>query len=169
MSASAASPTDDRRRERYIATAWPSIARFAVGRLLGRGYAIQEPRWSFVSPGNLLALATSPLGATLYLAKLLPFVCRRYVLTDARIAITNGVTKRPGESLAHDAYDAIEVETLPGQAWYDSADLVFRKDREEVLRLSAVASAEIFRRTIWEARETHRQLRSLLDESPAAA
>lgn len=173
MSGSAESPSTDKlRRSRYIGTAWPSVARFGLARLLGRGYAIDEPRWYFLSPGNLLALATIPIGAALYLAKLAPFLCRRYVLTDTAVMITQGITQRPGKSVAHDDYDSIDVDVLPGQAWFDSADLVFRKSGEEVLRLSAVASAEMFRRTIWETRLSHLQLRSLLDEpqgAPAAA
>lgn len=136
---------------------------------MGRGYAIDSPRWSFLSPGNLLALATVPLGAGLYLAKFLPFVCRRYVLTDVRVGIAHGLGRRLVESVAHDAYDAIDVEILPGQAWYDAGDLVFRSEGKETLRLAAVASAGMFRRTIWETRQSHCQLQPLLDASPAAA
>lgn len=166
MSGSAESPsTDKRRRGRYVATAWPSVSRFAVARLLGRGYAVDEPRWYFLSPGNLLALLTIPVAAALYLLKLAPFVCRRYVLTDSVVVVTQGIMQRAAESVAHDAYDAIDVEILPGQAWYDAGDLVFRRNGEQVLRLAAVASPEMFRRTIWEVRESRRQLQSLLDGS----
>lgn len=173
MSGSAESTaTDQRRRERYVATAWPSVARFAFARWLGRGYAVDRPRWSFVSPGNLLALATVPLGAGLYLAKFLPFVSRRYVLSDRRVGVAHGLRQRLVESVAHDAYDAIEVEILSGQAWYDAGDLVFRRDGRPVLRLASVVSPEMFRRTIWETRQAHLLLRPLLDDrqdAPAAA
>lgn len=170
MSGSADSPATDKLREgRYIATAWPSIARFALARLLGRGYAVDEPRWLFVAPGNLLALATIPVGAALYFLKLAPFVCRRYVLTDSDVVVANGITQRPGRSVSHDAYDSIDVEVLPGQAWYDSGDLVFRSAGDEVLRLAAVAGPETFRRTVWEARQSRFLLRALLDDPQDAS
>jgi hypothetical protein len=71
--------------------------------------------------------------------------------------------------VAHDAYDAIDVEILPGQAWYDAGDLVFRRNGEGILRLVAVASPAIFRRTVWEARQSYLQLLPLLDESQDAS
>ncbi len=51
------------------------------------------------------------------------------------------------KSIHLDRFDSIEVEVLPGQAWYHAGDLVFRDGGTETFRLSGVSRPETFRAT----------------------
>ncbi len=55
-----------------VMTVWPSITRFPLGRTLGKLYSIKFPDVYIFRLGNLIALATAPVGALLYLFRLLP-------------------------------------------------------------------------------------------------
>ncbi len=96
--------------EATIMTVWPSLAATAVGRALGRLYAIRvgRPPWTL---GHLIALLTAPLAAGLYfgrfaatvtvgLLQLIPKIggvfksptdVQRYVLTNRRVVVRTGL------------------------------------------------------------------------------
>lgn len=127
------------------ATCWPTIAAHPLGRLVGRLAAIPlgiRP----LTLGNLLALATIPVSLAVFAWQLMPYVCRRYTLTDRRIVIRKGLSGAPGPAIGLDEFDTIDVEVLPGQAWFHAGELVFRRGPDGVFRLSGVSRPEIFRR-----------------------
>ena len=123
---------------------WPSVCVYAVGRWLGRLYAID---WGFYifRVGNLIALLTAPLGALLYLSKLAPFVGIRYRLTNQRLVVERGIKAVEERSISLDRFDAIEVDVRPGQAWFAAGDLVFFKGTVETFRLESVSRPQAFR------------------------
>jgi hypothetical protein len=126
------------------ATCWPTIAAHPLGRLVGRLAAIplgMRP----LTLGNLLALATIPLSLAVFAWQLMPYLCRRYTLTSRRVVIRKGFSAVPGPAIGLDEFDTIDVEVLPGQAWFHAGELVFRRGPDEVFRLSGVSRPEIFR------------------------
>lgn len=127
-----------------VMTVWPSVARYGLARLLARLYSLNFGFY-VVRLGNLLALATAPLGAVLYLLRVAPFVGTRYRITDRRIVVERGLTGVEQRSVQLDRFDNVEVVVRPGQAWFHAGDLVFRLGKTETFRLEAVSRPEAFR------------------------
>ena len=111
-----------------------------MGRLCGVKLGI-----GFFTLGKLLALATIPLSLAVFVWQLLPFVCRRYSLTDRRILVRLGYKAVERRVIGLDEFDAIDVVILPGQDWLHAGELVFRRGGSEVFRLSGVSRPEVFR------------------------
>lgn len=165
-----------------VMTVWPSVAATRAGRRLGQLWMIRAGEGVLplgLTLGTLLAGASIPLvlplifapfagelllrplvglarrlGATGLAEKLASVACRRYRLTNQRVVIQRGLQARDERSIALDAFDAIEVEVLPGQAWYPAGELIFRRDTQEVFRLSGVPRPETFRQTCLKAHQS---------------
>jgi hypothetical protein len=95
--------------------------------------------------GNILALATAPIGAVLYLLRVAPFLGTRYYVTGRRIVEERGLMGAEQRSVHLDRFDNIEVVVRPGQAWLNAGDLIFRLGATETFRLEAVSRPEAFR------------------------
>jgi hypothetical protein len=54
-----------------------------------------------------------------------------------------------------DRFDNVQVEVLPGQAWYNAGDLIFKLGNVETFRLEGVSRPESFRQVILKARMAH--------------
>lgn len=147
-------------QEATVMTVWPSVAMFGAGRLLGRLYAIRWPDIYIFRLGHLMALAMIPVSLVLFFLRILPGVGLRYRLTNRRVIVERGImgTVERGimgteeKSVDLDRFDAIDIDVLPGQAWYDAGDLVFRLGNTETFRLEGVSRPEAFRQTILKAR-----------------
>jgi len=144
-----------------VMTVWPSVAATACGRLLGRLMAIEAGFW-IISVGRLFALAAAPLGAMLYFYLRAPGIVRRYRLTNRRVAILAGIRPEVERYVDLDRFDTIEVEILPGQAWYHAGDLVFRRGDIETFRLPAVSRPETFRQTCLKSRMSYAGVRKAM-------
>ena len=88
--------------ETTVMEVWPSVARYGVGRALGRLFAIDAGIYVF-KVGNLIALAAIPVGLALYFFRLLPSVCGSkvhgsfYKLTNRNVLeLHNEVNFGPG-------------------------------------------------------------------------
>ncbi len=134
-----------------IMTVWPGIGSMALGRWVGL-LAGNRLGYGFFTLGKLLALATIPVSLGVYLWRLMPWVCRRYTLTNRRVGIQRGLTAKEGPSIGLDAFETIEVAVLPGQEWLHAGDLVFRHEGKEVFRLRGVSRPEGFRQVCLKAR-----------------
>lgn len=132
-------------------TVWPSNARFALGRGLGRAYAVTWPDIYIFRLGNLWALLSIPVALVLYFMRILPGIGTRYRLTNRRIIVERGLTAKEDKAVELDRFDAIDIEVLPGQEWYDAGDLVFRRGTVETFRLEAVSRPAAFRQTCLKA------------------
>lgn len=133
--------------ETTVMVVWPSIACYSLGRLLGRLYEIQLGYYIFTL-GNLLALLSIPVALVLYFVRVAPFIGVRYKVTNKRIVVLRGIAGLKEErSLPLEKFDAVEIHPQPGQAWYDAADLVFKRteDGVEAFRLEGVSRPEAFR------------------------
>jgi hypothetical protein len=134
---------------------WPTIGATPVGRLVGR---LADVRWGvgkFFTLGKLLALATIPLSLGVFAWQLMPYVCRRYALTNRRIIIRKGLMPLDERWIGLEEFDAVELEVLPGQEWLHAGEVVFKRSGVELLRLSGVPRPEIFRRVCLTARDAY--------------
>ena len=148
---------------------WPSIAATPAGRLVGRLAAVEVGVGRFFTLGKLLAVASIPLALAAFAWKLMPFVARRYRLTNRRIVIQKGLSAVDVRSIGLDGFDEIEIEVLPGQKWLRAGEMVFRQDHREVLRLSGVGRPESFRRTCLKARTALVSVREVLQKHAAGS
>jgi hypothetical protein len=157
-------------RETTIMTIFPSIGGTGFGQLLGRLWSI-EAGVSVLTVGNLLQLASIPLVLPMILHKFLinalagipvigfPFglladltPVRRYMLTNRRIMVAEGLLPKPMQYVELDRFDRVEMVVQPGQAIYPCADLIFFRGQVETFRLTGVKHAETFRQTCLKAR-----------------
>lgn len=137
--------------ENTLTVRWPTITATAPGRLAGRFATVGPNFGTTVSLGVLLSVVTLPISLAVYAWQLMPFVARRYRLTDRRIVVQRGLTPVEHESITYDQFDEIEIETLPGQDWLHAGELVFKRAGQEVLRLSGVSRPQVFRQVCLEA------------------
>lgn len=151
-----------------IMTVWPSVAIYAVARALGRAYELQAGAYVF-RLGNLIALATAPLGAMMYLQRVGPFKAIRYRLTNRRIIVERGLSAVESHAVDLDRFDSIEIDVRPGQGWYHAGDLVFKNGNEETFRLEGVSRPEAFRHVCLKARNAHAGVKSALNRQAALA
>jgi hypothetical protein len=155
-------------RETALTTRWPTIAAMPAGRLVGR-LAGMEIGWGRVfTLGTLLAVVTVPIGLAVYAWQLMPFVARRYRLTNRRMVIQKGLSAVDETAVGLDEFDAIDVEILPGQGSFHAGDLVFRRRGEEVFRLPGVSRPEPLREACLTARTAMISVRDVLQKQAAA-
>jgi hypothetical protein len=159
--------------ETTVMIVWPTLGATGAGRALGRLYRI-DIGFGMFTIGKLIALLSIPLALALFFAALVPpfpFTWpyhRRYTLTNRRVAILADQmswrrvlrfvpwpkfrVRFPEHWAELDRFDSIEVVMRPGQEWYQSGDLIFRKGAVETLRLEGVSRPETFKRTCLKAR-----------------
>lgn len=135
-------------------TVWPSIAANPLGRALGRMYAIRAGVGNILTVGKVMMALTIPIALALYFARLAPFACRRYRLTNRRVVVLNGPLGVPERFVELDEFDSIELVVLPGQEWYKAGELIFRRGSIEALRLGGVSRPETFRQTCMKAQRS---------------
>ena len=89
--------------------------------------------------------ACIPLALAAFAWNLMPFVCRRYRVTDKRIVIHKGYSAVEQRAIDLDAFDEIAITRLPGQEWLHCGEMTFRQSGTEAFHLSGVSRPEIFR------------------------
>jgi hypothetical protein len=141
--------------ESTIMTVWPSNAAYGIGRVLGTQYAMRFPDIYIFRIGNLIALLSIPVALAIYLYRIAPFVGQRYTVTNRRVVVQRGIQAKDDRSVDLDRFDSVQVEVLPGQAWYNAGDLVFKLGNVETFRLDGVSRPESFRQVILKARMAH--------------
>ncbi len=133
-----------------IMTVWPSLAATGAGRMIGQLCRLGGTDTA-LTIGKLFALLCIPLAIPLYFLTKSPWTGRRYRVTNRRIIIEKGVRGVEVTSVSLDAFDSIEVDVAPGQAWYAAGDLYFRKGPVEVFQLAGVSRPEAFRQVCLKA------------------
>ena len=133
-------------REVTVMTVFPTLAATAPGRLMGQLCRVQAG-FGFFNLGKLFALLLIPFAIGLFAFSLMPGVIRRYRLTNRRVVVQKGLRAVDERWVDFDRFDTIDVEILPGQAWYPAGELIFRRSAIETFRLSGVSRPETFRRT----------------------
>jgi hypothetical protein len=142
-------------RETTVMTVWPSVAKYALGKSLGKLYAIRWPAVYIFRLGNLLALLFIPVSLVLFFLRVAPGVGTRYRLTNRRIIVERGLTGKEDKAVDLDRFDNVEIDVLPGQAWYQAGDLVFKLGNVETFRLEGVSRPDAFRATCVKSQMAH--------------
>jgi hypothetical protein len=137
-----------------IMTVFPTLAAMGAGRMMGRLCSVKAGL-GFFSQGKLFALLLIPVAIPLFIVSLLPFLITRYKLTNRRVIVQTGLQPTDARWVDFDRFDAIEVEVLPGQAWFPAGDLIFRRGAVETFRLPGVSRPETFRHTCLNARRAY--------------
>jgi hypothetical protein len=153
-----------------IMTVWPSIGMTGLGRSLGRAFQSRLGVGNIFTLGNILKLATIPITLGLFFAMLLvPGLNRRYRLTNRRLLIEAGLSPKIQSAVLLDDFDAIDLETLPGQEWYPCGEMIFRKGKVETFRLSAVPRPESFAQVCLKAQRAYSSVKNVMaHQSPIA-
>jgi len=167
---------------------WPSVARFSIARTLGRMFSIRAGLGNVLTIGNLIALASVPIGLALYFIKINPGfgippvmswmpkflwvwnpLCVRYRLTNRRVVIEHGFSGQDVLSVSLDRFDSIQVDVQPGQQWYKAGNLIFNNGGIETFRLEGVQRPETFRQTCLKARQSYVGVQQALERETAAS
>lgn len=143
---------------------WPTIGATEPGRLVGRLAAIRVGWPRFLTLGMLLAVATIPLSLGVFAWQLMPYIYRRYRITDRRIVVDKGLSLTEERSIGLDEFDEIRIVVLPGQEWLRSGELVFFRDGQEVFRLPGVSRPVPLREVCLKARTALIAVREVLKQ-----
>lgn len=157
--------------ERPLQEVWPSAGNFVVARRLGRFLELL-PRagWlHIVSARNITALLLAPVFAVLFLLRFAPGRCTRYLLTNRRLVKRIGILPKEVEALPLEGFEEIELEVLPGQSWFASADLRFLNEQAEVFRIPSIQNPETFRHACLSARQGYLAVRVHLTKAVLVA
>lgn len=147
-----------------IMSVWPSISVFGLGRTLGELFSIRAGI-SVLTVGNLIALASIPVALGLYALR----TFMRYRLTNCRVIEHRGLGSDEVGSVDLDRFDSIEISVRPGQAWYESGDLIFRQGQIETFRLEGVSRPAAFRSTCMKARMGFVGVKNALEQQHVTA
>jgi len=148
-------------------TVWPTIGATRLGQMVGKLAAVRVGWGQFFTLGKLWALATIPVSLAVFGWQLMPYVCRRYTLTNRRIIVRKGLMPADEQWIGLDEFDAIGVEVLPGQQWLCAGDLVFQRAGIEALRLAGVSRPEVFRQVCLTAQKALVSVREVVQRQAA--
>ena len=123
--------------------------------MLGKLFSIRWPDVYIFRLGSLFALLSIPYALLLYFWRLLPSVGRRYTLTNRRVVVQTAITGIDLAAIELDGFDSIEFDVLPGQAWFNAADLSFHRHGSEVFRLAGVQCPEPFRQNCLKSHQAY--------------
>jgi hypothetical protein len=168
--------------------AWPSVARFGMARTLGRMFSIRAGIGNVLNVGNMIALASIPVGLLMYFLKINPGfgippifkwmpkflwiwnpLCLRYRLTNRRVVIEQAFSRQEVLAVSLDRFDSILVDVQSGQQWYKAGNLIFSNGGIETFRLEGVQRPETFRQTCLKSRQSFVGVRQALDREAAAS
>jgi hypothetical protein len=128
--------------ERAIREVWPSVtavpAAAALGKTLIRSIVLAPLGWVLLLP--------------IYFMKILPFVAKRYTLTNRRLMIRRGLKPKASAEVALSEFDDVRLVESTIDTFYRSATLEILSGGKVVLHLPAVPDPESFRRSILETR-----------------
>ena len=156
--------------EAEIMTAYPTLAATGLGRAIGslcdavplKTYGI--PVWRLMIAA-VLALVVVPIAGTIGLV--LYFVTKmtgqRFVLTNRGLQVRQMIGVRLNSQASLSDIKSIDIQELPGQAFYKAADLLVKGgDGKTLVRLEGVQRPAVFRQTILEARDARQQVEESL-------
>jgi hypothetical protein len=127
--------------EALIREVWPSVAAFPAVAALGSRL--------------MLLIVTAPLGwlllAPFYFVKILPFLARRYTLTNRRLMVQRGLKPRPVQEVSLADIDDVQVKADGNTPFFRAANLEIISQGKVVMTLKGVPGPEAFRHAILHA------------------
>ncbi|MBL8810332.1 MAG: PH domain-containing protein [Planctomycetaceae bacterium] len=151
------SPTSEAR----IMTEFPSVGASGLGRLIGSLMDSVPAKVCGIKVSYLIfGLPLAPIGALLFLGRLLG---GRYVLTNRSVQTWAALGTQRTASVDLNEIASVEIEELPGQAFFRAADIKLKAaNGQTLLRLSGVADAAAFGNVIQRAIQARRLVQSTL-------
>ena len=128
--------------EANIRTTWPTVVDAGPG-LANAGRALI--RTIFLAPLGWLLLAP------LYFKKILPFLAKRYTLTNRRLAVMRGIKPKPKQEVALADIDDVRIAEGSYNAFFKSATLEVISGGQVKLTLTGVRDPESFRQSVLNA------------------
>jgi uncharacterized membrane protein YdbT with pleckstrin-like domain len=129
------------RGEALIRETWPGVD--DVPAIAGLAHALM--RTVVLAPVAWLLLAPC------YFKKVLPFVAKRYTLTNKRLMIRRGLKPSPSHEVPLSDIDDVRIAEGSVHSFYRTATLEVISKGQVVLRLRAVKDPESFRRAVLNA------------------
>jgi hypothetical protein len=124
--------------EALIREVWPSVAAYpgvaAVGRRLSRSIIGAPLAWLMMAP--------------FYFLKILPFLAKRYTLTNRRLMIRRGLKPHPTHEVALADIDEVRLHQDANSSFYRAGNLEIVSGGKIVLMLYGVPEPESFRLNI---------------------
>lgn len=144
-------------REVVIMEVYPSIACTGFGRLIGQALdCLPTPVMGIKLSNLLFGLPAAPLAAAGYLQ--LKVTGIKYQLTNRGVRKHAALGDRVLSQVPLASIEQVVIEEQAGQQFYRAADLhLLGKGGEELMVLEGVPYAAVFRQTILEARNAHKQ------------
>jgi uncharacterized membrane protein YdbT with pleckstrin-like domain len=128
--------------EAMIRETWPGVDDVPgvadLAKLLMRTIILAPLAWLLLAP--------------CYFKKVLPFIAKRYTLTNRRIMIRRGLKPKPSREVALADVEDVRVEEGTFDRFYRSATLQIISKGQVAMRLRAVKDPETFRRAILNAK-----------------
>jgi hypothetical protein len=143
---------------------WPTIGATRAGRLVGQLCAIGSDSGRFFTAGKVMAVVCIPLALAVFVWNLLPYVMRRYRLTNKRIVVHRGYSGAEERAIDLDGFEEIEIVRLPGQQWLGSGDVTFQRAGQEAFRLPGVSRPEAFAQVCLKAHKAYVSVREVLQQ-----
>jgi hypothetical protein len=131
------------RGEALVRETWPGVD--DVPGVAGLAHALM--RTVVLAPVAWLMLAPC------YFKKVLPFVAKRYTLTNRRLMIRRGLKPTPSREVALHDIDDVRIAEGSINSFYRTATLEVISKGQVALRLRAVKDPESFRRAVLNARD----------------
>jgi hypothetical protein len=126
------------RGEAFIRETWPGVE--DVPAVAGLAHALM--RTGVLAPVAWLMLLP------LYFKKILPFIAKRYTLTNRRVMIRRGLQPKPTHAVALTDIDDVRIAEGSFNSFYRTATLEVISKGQVALQLRAVKDPESFRRAI---------------------
>ncbi len=125
--------------EVILYTAWPAVTDASaviarVSEMLMKSLVLAPLAWGMLLP--------------LYFKKVLPFLAKRYCLSNRRVYVARGLHCRVAEEVALTAIDEVRLPEASYNAFFRSGDLELVSAGKVVLTLTGVSEPESFRRAI---------------------
>ena len=114
---------------------FPALA--VLGQKLTRTVVLAPLAWLLLAP--------------LFLCKFLPFLCKRYTLTNRALKIQRGLRPYPSQTLPLEHIDAVQVDGASYNTFYRSASVEILTGQVVVMRLTGVPAPESFRHAVMNA------------------
>ena len=141
--------------EAMIRELWPSVAAHPAVAGLGKNLtqiAGKIARTVVLFPvGLAIAAVAWVIMAPTYFGKLLPFVAKRYTLTNRRLMIRRGLKPKPSKEVALADIDDIRIVKDANSDFFMSGTVEVISKGQVVLKLPGVPGPEAFRHAILNA------------------
>jgi hypothetical protein len=130
------------RAEALIRETWPGVndvpAVAGLAQALMRTIVLAPVAWLLLAP--------------CYFKKILPFIAKRYTLTNRRVMIRRGLKPKPSREVALADIEDVRIEDGTLNSFYRTATLEIVSKGQIAMRLRAVKDPESFRRAILNAK-----------------